>query len=66
MFCMQCHFFKIKTDYFPPILNQSAILAWDVVKEGLASSNIQVNHEAWIESVKNPPAPAEVGKALPW
>ena len=47
-------------------LNQSAILAWDVVKEGLASSNIQVNHEAWIESVKNPPAPAEVGKALPW
>ena len=47
-------------------LNQSTILAWDVVKEGIASSNIQVNHEAWIESVKNPPAPAEVGKALPW
>ena len=47
-------------------LNQSAILAWDVVKEGLASSNIQVNHEAWIESVKNPPAPAEVNKALPF
>ena len=47
-------------------LTQSKILAWDVVKNELESSNIQVNHEAWIESVKNPPAPAEVGKALPW
>ena len=47
-------------------LTQSKILAWDTVKDGLASSNIQVNHEAWIESVKNPPAPSEVGKALPW
>jgi len=27
---------------------------------------VKVNHEAWIESVKNPPAPSEVGKALPW
>ena len=47
-------------------LTQSKILGWDVVKDGIASSNIQTNHEAWIESVKNPPAPAEVGKALPW
>ena len=47
-------------------LTQSKILAWDVVKDGIASSNITTNHEAWIESVKNPPAPAEVGKALPW
>ena len=47
-------------------LTQSKILAWDVVKNELESSNIQANHEAWIESVKNPPAPAEVSKALPW
>ena len=47
-------------------LTQSKILAWDVVKNELESSNLQAHHEAWIESVKNPPAPAEVGKALPW
>ena len=47
-------------------LTQSAILAWTPVADGLASSNTKVNHEAWIESVKNPPAPAEVSKALPW
>ena len=47
-------------------LTQSKILAWDVVKDGLASSNIQVNHEAWINSVKNPPAPSHVDKALPF
>ena len=47
-------------------LTQSKILAWDVVKDELASSNIKINHEAWIESVKNPPAPPEVNKALPW
>ena len=47
-------------------LTQSKILAWDPVKSELASSNVKVNHEAWIESVKNPPAPAEVSKALPW
>ena len=47
-------------------LTQSRILAWDAVKDGIAQSNVQVNHESWIESVKNPPAPAEVDKALPW
>ena len=47
-------------------LTQSKILAWDTVKSELASSNVKVNHEAWIESVKNPPAPPEVNKALPW
>ena len=47
-------------------LTQSKVLNWDTVKDGLASSNILVNHEAWIESVKNPPAPAEVSKDLPW
>ena len=47
-------------------LTQSKILAWTPVKDELASSNIKINHEAWIESVKNPPAPPEVNKELPW
>ena len=47
-------------------LSQSAILAWTPVAEGLASSNTVTNQAAWIESVKNPPAPAEVSKALPF
>ena len=47
-------------------LTQEKVLAWTPVVERLASSNTKINHEAWIESVKNPPAPAEVDKALPW
>ena len=47
-------------------LTQSAILNWDPVKDGLASSNTVVNQASWIESVKNPPAPAEISKALPF
>ena len=47
-------------------LTQEKVLAWTPVAEGLSSSNTKVNHESWIESVKNPPAPAEVDKALPW
>ena len=48
------------------ILTQSAILAWTPVAEGLASSNTEVNQASWIESVKNPPAPTQVSKALPF
>ena len=47
-------------------LTQDTILNWTPVKDGLASSNTKVNQESWIESVKNPPAPTEVEKALPW
>ena len=47
-------------------LTQAAILAWTPVADGLASSNTVTNQAAWIESVKNPPAPAEVSKALPF
>ena len=47
-------------------LTQAAILAWTPVAEGLASSNTVTNQASWIESVKNPPAPAEVSKALPF
>ena len=47
-------------------LTQSAILAWTPVADGIAATNTVVNQAAWIESVKNPPAPAEVNKALPF
>ena len=47
-------------------LNQSAILDWTPVKDGLASSNTVINQAAWIESVKNPPAPATKSEALPF
>jgi len=29
-------------------------------------TSIQLNHNGWINSVLNPPAPANVNKALPW
>ena len=47
-------------------LTQSAILNWTPVKDGLAASNTAINQASWIESVKNPPAPAQVSKALPF
>ena len=47
-------------------LNQSGILDWTPVKDGLANSNTVINQASWIESVKNPPAPTEVSKALPF
>ena len=47
-------------------LTQSAILAWTPVAEGLTASNTKINHEAWINSVKTPPTPSHVDKALPF
>ena len=47
-------------------LTQSAILAWTPVADGLAATNTVINQAAWIESVKNPPAPTNVSKALPF
>ena len=47
-------------------LTQDTVLNWTPVKDGLASSNTKINHEAWIESVKSPPTPEKVDKALPW
>ena len=47
-------------------LSQSAILAWTPVAEGLTASNTVINQAAWIESVKNPPAPATKSEALPF
>tara|TARA_R100000664_G_C2674702_1_gene85232 strand:- start:98 stop:439 length:342 start_codon:yes stop_codon:yes gene_type:complete len=47
-------------------LTQAAILAWTPVADGLASSNTEINQASWIESVKNPPAPATVNEPLPF
>ena len=47
-------------------LTQSGILAWTSIADELSKSNVQINHESWIESVKNPPAPTEVSKTLPF
>ena len=47
-------------------LTQDTILNWDDVKTALASSNTKVNQEAWINSVKTPPTPTHVDKALPF
>jgi len=47
-------------------LTQAAILAWTPVADGLSNSNTVTNQAAWIESVKNPPVPAEVNEALPF
>ena len=47
-------------------LTQSKILDWTPVKDGLAASNTTTNQAAWIESVKNPPAPATKQEALPF
>ena len=47
-------------------LTQSTILAWTPVAEGLTASNTKTNHESWINSVKTPPTPTHVDKALPF
>ena len=47
-------------------LSQDTVLNWTELQDGLASSNTKINHEAWIESVKNPPTPTQVDKALPF
>tara|TARA_A100000172_G_scaffold55699_1_gene35793 strand:- start:233 stop:577 length:345 start_codon:yes stop_codon:yes gene_type:complete len=47
-------------------LSQSAILAWTEVSDALTASNTKVNQESWINSVKTPPTPTHVDKALPF
>ena len=37
-----------------------------ILQNELAASNTKTNAEAWINSVKTPPTPAETDKALPW
>ena len=45
-------------------LTETVVKSW--IGDELAASDTKTNAEAWIESKKNPPAPAEVNKTLPW
>jgi len=45
-------------------LSETVIKGW--IADELAASNTKINQESWINSVKNPPTPAEVSKALPF
>ena len=45
-------------------LSETVIKNW--ITDELAASNTKTNAEAWINSVKTPPTPAEVSKALPF
>ena len=45
-------------------LSETVVKNW--IADELAASNTKTNAEAWINSVKTPPTPAEVSKALPW
>jgi len=45
-------------------LSETVIKGW--VADKLAASNTKINAESWINSVKTPPTPAEVNKALPF
>ena len=47
-------------------LTQDTILNWTEVKDALDSSNTKINQESWINSVKTPPTPTHVDKALPF
>ena len=45
-------------------LSDTVVKNW--IADELAASNTKTNAEAWINSVKTPPTPIEVSKALPW
>ena len=45
-------------------LSETVIKNW--ITDELAASNTKINAESWINSVKTPPTPAEVSKALPF
>ena len=45
-------------------LSETVVKSW--IADELAVSNTKILAEAWINSIKNPPTPAEVNKALPW
>ena len=47
-------------------LTQDTILNWTEVKDALDNSNTKINQESWINSVKTPPTPTHVDKALPF
>ena len=45
-------------------LTENIVKGW--IADELATSDTKTNAEAWINSVKSPPTPAEVNKKLPW
>jgi len=45
-------------------LSETVIKGW--IADELAASNTKTNAESWINSVKTPPTPTEVSKALPF
>jgi tRNA/tmRNA/rRNA uracil-C5-methylase (TrmA/RlmC/RlmD family) len=47
-------------------LTEETLLGW--VKEQLGENlgNHEINNAAWIDSVKNPPAPRTISQPLPW
>jgi len=45
-------------------LSETVIKGW--VADELAASNVKINAESWINSVKTPPTPTQVSKALPF
>ena len=45
-------------------LSETVVKGW--VADEISKSNTKINNESWIESVKNPPAAAVLGKDLPW
>ena len=45
-------------------LSDTVVKNW--IADELAASNTKTNAESWINSVKTPPTPTEVSKALPW
>ena len=45
-------------------LSETVVKGW--IADELATSDTKTNAEAWINSVKSPPTPAEVNKKLPW
>ena len=45
-------------------LSETVVKNW--IADELAKSNTKTNAEAWINSVKSPPTPAEISKTLPF
>ena len=45
-------------------LSETVVKSW--IADKLATSDTKTNAEEWINSVKTPPTPLEVNKALPW
>lgn len=47
-------------------LTEEILLGWVKEKLGENLGNHEINNAAWIDSVKNPPAPRTISQPLPW